>query len=504
MSNSYFNKPTDIEPHTRALHTSINLLSQATDQAFDKIEKDKLPDQTGNDGKFLSTDGTTPSWKNLVQVQELIGDGSTTIDWNLGIKCHFTLGAQDEIFTFIAPLNPSPYNLLLKIKQDSVGGRNCIFPSTVKWLGEEPSWSAGQANKTIIISFYFDGVYYWGQATPWEVISYIAFVDKDLNQLDINSSDKFMQLVPVIGEDVTVDKRDNFWYSAGLAVLNYEDETIGIVKGEQFYNENDGIGWIEVTSYDQNSGQYLETLAICDEIGWVQAVNISPDGLELWFSWTDDNYNEYYWMKCTRSSTDEAFGQPVAQFSMPAAWKVLWDNFGEIWFAGRDTTDFDVNPVGNICLYRGLGLVKKISFESYSTGFAFDNFGNLWIGTYTDSEPLSQQYLLVFSVDKINGSGVLGINDADMTYEMPGLEIEGVSCFTGVSDIAYADSYMYISANSYSTWGSGNDIGCILRIPTHAGTLNDPFAMQEELENVYTVNPTIDWDWLKAIGVGLK
>ena len=169
MSNSYFNKPTDIEPHTRALHTSINLLSQATDQAFDKIdiEAGNLPDQTGNDGKFLSTDGTTPSWKNLVQVQELIGDGSTTIDWNLGIKCHFTLGAQDETFTFTAP--SSPCNLLLKIKQDSVGGRKCFFPSTVKWLSGEPSWSAGQADKTIIVAMYFDGVYYWGQATPWEV-----------------------------------------------------------------------------------------------------------------------------------------------------------------------------------------------------------------------------------------------------------------------------------------------------------------------------------------------
>jgi len=98
--------------------------------------------------------------------QAATGDGTTTIDWKLGNKFKFTFGAQDETFTFTAPSNQC--NLLLTMLQDSTGGRDATWPATVKWLGAEPNWSLGGASKTILVSFYYDGVSFWGQATPWE------------------------------------------------------------------------------------------------------------------------------------------------------------------------------------------------------------------------------------------------------------------------------------------------------------------------------------------------
>jgi hypothetical protein len=94
------------------------------------------------------------------------GSGAKTIDWTLGNKFKFTLGALNETFSFTAPTNAC--SLLMLIIQDSVGGRDITWPATVKWLGAEPNWSLGGASKGIIASFYFDGTTYWGQGTPWE------------------------------------------------------------------------------------------------------------------------------------------------------------------------------------------------------------------------------------------------------------------------------------------------------------------------------------------------
>ena len=99
-------------------------------------------------------------------VQTATGDGTTTIDWKLGNKFKFTFGAQADTFTFTAPSNPC--NLILTLKQDGTGGRDATWPGTVTWLGDEPTWTDGAANKTILVAFFYDGTTYWAQGTPWE------------------------------------------------------------------------------------------------------------------------------------------------------------------------------------------------------------------------------------------------------------------------------------------------------------------------------------------------
>ena len=97
--------------------------------------------------------------------QTATGDGTTTIDWHDGNKFNFTWGAQDDTFTFTAPTKSG--NFILKMKQDGTGGRDATM-ATVTWLGTAPVFTDGGANKTIIVSLYYDGAAWWGQATPWE------------------------------------------------------------------------------------------------------------------------------------------------------------------------------------------------------------------------------------------------------------------------------------------------------------------------------------------------
>ena len=134
---------------------------------------------------IFSCDGTDWKWENDIGLyydailksttitkslcfdpQILVGDGTTTINWNNGNKVHFTWGAQAEVFTFTAPSTAA--SLLLKMTQDGVGGRDATWPAAVTWLGTEPTWTDGGAGKTIVVAFYYDGTTYWGQGTEWE------------------------------------------------------------------------------------------------------------------------------------------------------------------------------------------------------------------------------------------------------------------------------------------------------------------------------------------------
>jgi len=85
-----------------------------------------------------------------------------TIDFGVGNKQKSTL-TDNVTFTFTAP--PGPCNLILKLVQDATGSRTVTWPATVKWPsnGTAPTLSTG-ANDVDIVSFYFDGTNYYGQA----------------------------------------------------------------------------------------------------------------------------------------------------------------------------------------------------------------------------------------------------------------------------------------------------------------------------------------------------
>lgn len=104
--------------------------------------------------------------------QTATGDGTTTIDWTNGNKFHFTFGSQNDVITF--GTNPTnPCNLLLLLKQDGTGSRTVnweVTSGTIYWAGggiedtSEPTLTTA-ADKTDILSFYFDGTNYYGVAS---------------------------------------------------------------------------------------------------------------------------------------------------------------------------------------------------------------------------------------------------------------------------------------------------------------------------------------------------
>ena len=92
------------------------------------------------------------------------GNSSTadTIDWTAGNKQKSTLTGNCT-FTFTAPSGVC--NLILKVVQDGTGSRTVTWPSSVKWVsGTAPTLSTS-ANAIDIVSFYYDGTNYFGQAS---------------------------------------------------------------------------------------------------------------------------------------------------------------------------------------------------------------------------------------------------------------------------------------------------------------------------------------------------
>ena len=93
------------------------------------------------------------------------GNSSTadTIDWGAGNKQRSTL-TDNCTFTFTAPAGVT--NVILKLIQDGTGSRTVTWPSstTVKWAGGTAPTLSTAAGAIDIVSFYFDGTNYFGQA----------------------------------------------------------------------------------------------------------------------------------------------------------------------------------------------------------------------------------------------------------------------------------------------------------------------------------------------------
>ena len=87
---------------------------------------------------------------------------TTTVDWSLGNKATMTFGAGDiGTFAFTNPANPA--NFVLKLVQDTTGGRVVTaWDTDIKWAnGTIPTLSTG-AGAIDIIAFFWDGTNYFG------------------------------------------------------------------------------------------------------------------------------------------------------------------------------------------------------------------------------------------------------------------------------------------------------------------------------------------------------
>lgn len=93
---------------------SITYIKPATAYGWENIEVqpvgDSLPDQTGNTGKFLTTDGTTASWTDLVSMPATMPE-LTVNGWSSNTQTVNVTGvtANNVVFVSPAPLSTTEY-----------------------------------------------------------------------------------------------------------------------------------------------------------------------------------------------------------------------------------------------------------------------------------------------------------------------------------------------------------------------------------------------------------
>lgn len=107
-------------------------------------------------GDILVNSNDLLSIKTATFISEVAVGTGTTVNWTSGQKQSATPSGATT-YTFTAPSGPC--NLILKLSNGA--GNNPTWPATVKWTGgTEPTWTSG----TDVISFYYDGTNYYGQA----------------------------------------------------------------------------------------------------------------------------------------------------------------------------------------------------------------------------------------------------------------------------------------------------------------------------------------------------
>lgn len=87
---------------------------------------------------------------------------AATVNWKNGNKQVITLTDHCTL-TFTDPYGAT--NLVLRVVQDEDGNNTITWPDSVKWPSGSAPTLTSAANSVDIITFYFDGTYYYGVAS---------------------------------------------------------------------------------------------------------------------------------------------------------------------------------------------------------------------------------------------------------------------------------------------------------------------------------------------------
>lgn len=129
-----------------------------------------VPTQTGNNGKFLTTDGSTSSWASLsgaststantftkaqsVTPVALTSGSSVAVDASLSNNFRLVLGTAA---TLANPTNLTNGEILnFVVVQDATGGRTLAYGSMFKWAGGAVPTLSTAANAIDVITAYYD------------------------------------------------------------------------------------------------------------------------------------------------------------------------------------------------------------------------------------------------------------------------------------------------------------------------------------------------------------
>jgi hypothetical protein len=149
---------------TVAPGTSGNILTSNGTSWVSSTPAVSLPSQTGNNGKYLKTDGTTASWTDTLTSVKLgsfqetvvsVGTVSTStysINLSLGNVFDITLGTN-VTFTFTnPPATGFLANCTIILRQNATGSKTATFTGSKYTDGVAPILSTG-ANQIDVLSF---------------------------------------------------------------------------------------------------------------------------------------------------------------------------------------------------------------------------------------------------------------------------------------------------------------------------------------------------------------
>lgn len=136
----------------------------ATAEDFDLVFSTMEAGAAATEGMRILSDGTVRFAETAYFDAEVDNGNSGTsdnIDWTVGNKQKSTL-TGNVTFTFTEPNGPC--NLILKLVQDGTGSRTVTWPADVLWPGGTAPTLTTTASAVDIVSFYYDGTDFYGQA----------------------------------------------------------------------------------------------------------------------------------------------------------------------------------------------------------------------------------------------------------------------------------------------------------------------------------------------------
>ena len=367
------------------------------------------------------------------------------------------------------------------------------------------------------------------KAIPKKTILFLAavfFVVGGITAPCMATTDRLLPESGYAAHDYTMDSATGMGYSGGLDVV-YTQQASGTAaaKTRAFLKTEDGgydptsFGGIQVNMYSY-MGDLLANVATVYPSGYdggiyCTGVKLNPDGDQIWFSMTgsDSSWNSVgHWYTVDCDSDLTTFSNVQQVYQMDGNWEAEWSpiaaHSGYTFLAGALTVDYS-NPVHSIVARKDSdgSIVEIYQSTGYSCGFAFDDDGNLWTGTYTSSGPADQQYIVMFAAASV--SAYLGSsppsspldptdsNDYAVRLNMPTATNPdtGTVYYTGTNDIECdPDGNLYVTANGGYDPVIDAEAGFVLFITNNGTSTTD-----SDMVKYATTDPTSSWDWLKSL-----
>lgn len=118
-----------------------------------------IPERTADLNSVEDINKLNDNFETVLSQQDLVYNANLAINWKTATKAKVTL-TGNTVLSFTPP--DMATTLILVIVQDATGSRTVTWPTGIKWVGREVPVISTAAGYIDIISFYYDGINYYG------------------------------------------------------------------------------------------------------------------------------------------------------------------------------------------------------------------------------------------------------------------------------------------------------------------------------------------------------